>query len=163
MRGADATSEKVRDYVNMQAFPVSVPMVAERLHVNHGKATDVASKQIALGLWRRAMDGRVMGVNCHLPLDWTEDINHHMDPGLLDACLAERTLIDAWRTGVWLATDDIHVLTGVPSNTVHMAFNHGKLPCRMILGKWRALYEDVIAWAHERKFTTKKGDSDEDS
>ena len=157
MRGADATSEKVRDYVNMQVFPVSVPLVAERLHVNHGKATDVASKQIALGLWRRAMDGRVMGVNCHLPLDWTEDVTQHMDHGLLEACLAERVLIDAWRTGVWLATDDIHVLTGVPSNTVHMAFNHGKLPCRMILGKWRALYEDVIAWAQKRKFTTRKG------
>ena len=98
-----------------------------------------------------------MGVNCHLPLDWTDDVTHHMDPGLLEACLAERVLIDAWRMGVWLATEDVHVLTEIPSNTVHMAFNHGKIPCRMILGKWRALYEDVIAWAHERKFTTRKG------
>ena len=154
MRDAHATAEKVRDYVNRQMFPVSIPMVAERLHVNHASATNTASRQIALGLWRRAADGRVMGVNCHLPLDWTDDVTHHMDPGLLEACLDERVLIDAWRTGVWLATDEIHVLTGVPLNTVHMAFNRAQLPCRMILGKCRALYEDVIAWELGRKFTT---------
>lgn len=121
------------------------------------------AEQIALGLWRRAADGRVMGVNCHLPLDWTEDINHHMDPGLLDACLAERTLIDAWRTGVWLATDDVHVLTGAPPVMVKRAFDSGRLPYRMILGNRSALYRDVIAWEQERKFTTRKGEADEDS
>lgn len=148
MRDHDKTAAKVIDYVNRQAFPVSVPMVAERLHVNHGKATDVASKQIALGLWRRADDGRVMGVNCHLPLDWAEDVNHHMDPSLLEKCMSERDLIDIWRMGAWLATSDIHELTGISSDKIKNAFARGRLPYRMILDKRHATYPDMLAWAH---------------
>ena len=146
MRDHDETASKVIDYVDRQAFPVSVPMVAERLHVNHGKATDVASKQIALGLWRRAEDGRVMGVNCQLPPDWTDDITNHMDPSLLEKCMSERELIDTWRTGAWMATADIHELTGIQSDKIKNAFARGRLPYRMILDKRHATYADVLAW-----------------
>ena len=148
MRDHDDTAAKVIGYVDRQAFPVSVPMVAERLHINHGKATDVASKQIALGLWRRADDGRVMGINCHLHIDWTDDITNHMDAGLLDICMSKRDLIDIWRSGAWLATADIHELTGIPSDRIKNAFSRGRLPYRMILDKRHATYADVLAWAH---------------
>lgn len=148
MRDHDETASKVIDYVDRQAFPVSVPMVAERLHVNHGKATDVASKQIALGLWRRADDGRVMGVNCHLPPDWTDDITNHMDTSLLEKCMSKRDLIDIWRSGAWMSTAGIHELTGIPSDRIKNAFARGRLPYRMILDKRHATYADVLAWAH---------------
>lgn len=148
MRDPDETAAKVRDYVNRQTFPVSIPEVADHLGVSHASATNTASHQVTLGVWRRAEDGRVMGVNCRLPLDWTEDVNHHMDPSLLEKCMSERDIIDVWRSGEWLATADIHELTGIPSDRIKNAFARGRLPYRMILDKRHATYTDVITWAH---------------
>ena len=88
MRDPNGNAAKVIDYVNRQAFPVSIPMVADHLGISHTIATDTATRQVTLGAWRRTEDGRVMGVNCRLPLDWTEDINHHMDPSLLETCMS---------------------------------------------------------------------------
>ena len=148
MRDHNETASKIRDYVNRQTFPVSIPAVAEHLGVSHDSATNTASYQITLGAWRRAEDGRVMGANCRLPLDWTEDINHHMDPSLLETCMSQHDLIDIWRTGVWLSTAEIHELTGIPSDKIKNAFNRGKLQYKMILGSRHATYESVLAWAN---------------
>ena len=92
-----------------------------------------------------------MGANCRLPLDWTEDINHHMDHSLLETCMSQHNLIDVWRTGVWLSTAEIHELTGIPSDKIKNAFNRGKLKYKMILGSRHATYADVLAWAHSGK------------
>ena len=148
MRDPDGNASKIRDYVNMQEFPVSIPMVADHLGISHTMATNTASHQVTLGAWRRAEDGRVMGVNCHLPIDWTEDIAPHMDHSLLEACMSEHEMIDTWRTGAWLSTADIHELTGIPSDRIKNAFARGRLPYRMILDKRHATYPDVLAWAH---------------
>lgn len=148
MRDPDDNASKIRDYVNRQIFPVSIPAVADHLGIRRATATSVASYQIALGVWRRAEDGRVMGVNCRLPLDWTEDVDNHMDPSLLKKCMSEREAIDIWRTGAWLSTTDIHELTGIPSRSIQVAFDCGKLPYRKILGRRHATYYDVRAWAY---------------
>ena len=135
----------------------------QRLKIISGGQTGVDRAVLAVGLvlglpvgggcpqGRRAEDGRVMGANCRLPLDWTEDVNHHMDPSILKKCMINHDLIDVWRSGVWLSTAEIHELTGIPSDKIKNAFNRGKLQYKMILGRRYATYADVLAWAHSGK------------